>query len=102
MKATFELTKADLEEAVTDYINKVLQPNVRYDLGDLSVTFKADDLDISAIAQVIDTPGGDDDDEGGHSGHESLRGGKSRMITRPPAGRQPARYTASASPHSLR
>ena len=63
MKATFELTKADLEEAVTDYINKVLQPNVRYDLGDLSVTFKSDDLDISAIAQVIDTPGGDDDDE---------------------------------------
>jgi len=63
MKATFELTKADLEEAVTDYINKVLQPNVRYDLGDLSVTFKSDDLDISAIAQVIDTPGGDDDDD---------------------------------------
>jgi len=65
MKATFELTKADLEEAVTDYINKVLQPNVRYDLGDLSVTFKSDDLDISAIAQVIDTPGGDDDDDEG-------------------------------------
>ena len=64
MKATFELTKADLEEAVTDYINKVLQPNVRYDLGDLSVTFKSDNLDISAIAQVIDTPGDDDDDEG--------------------------------------
>ena len=63
MKATFELTKADLEEAVTDYINKVLQPNVRYGLGDLSVAFKSDDLDISAIAQVIDTPGGDDDDD---------------------------------------
>jgi hypothetical protein len=58
--ATFELTKADLEEAVTDYINKVLQPNVSYDLGDLSVTFKVDDLDISAVAKVVDTPGDDD------------------------------------------
>ena len=63
MKATFELTKADLEEAVTDYINKVLQPNMKYDLGDSSVTFKAEDLDISATAQVIDTPGDDDDDD---------------------------------------
>jgi hypothetical protein len=63
MKATFELTKADLEEAVTDYINKVLQPNMKYDLGDLSVTFKAEDLDISATAQVIDTPGDDDDND---------------------------------------
>jgi hypothetical protein len=62
--ATFELTKADLEEAVTDYINKVLQPNVSYDLGDLSVTFKVDDLDISAVAKVVDTPGDDDDDNG--------------------------------------
>lgn len=61
MIATFELTKADLEEAVTDYINKVLQPNVSYDLGDLSVTFKVDDLDISAVAKVVDTPGDDDD-----------------------------------------
>jgi hypothetical protein len=61
MKATFELTKADLEEAVTDYINKVLQPNVSYDLGDLNVTFKIDGLDISAVAKVVDTPGDDDD-----------------------------------------
>jgi hypothetical protein len=61
--ATFELTKADLEEAVTDYINKVLQPNVTYDLGDLSVTFKVDDLDISAVAKVVDTPGDDDDED---------------------------------------
>ena len=63
MKATFELTKADLEEAVTDYVNKVLQPNVSYDLGDLSVTFKVDDLDISAVAKVMDTPGDDDDED---------------------------------------
>ncbi len=63
MIATFELTKADLEEAVTDYINKVLQPNVTYDLGDLSVTFKVDDLDISAVAKVVDTPGDDDDED---------------------------------------
>jgi hypothetical protein len=61
--ATFELTKADLEEAVTDYINKVLQPNVSYDLGDLSVTFKVDDLDISAVAKVVDTPDDDGDEE---------------------------------------
>ncbi len=63
MIATFELTKADLEEAVTDYINKVLQPNVTYDLGDLSVTFKVDDLDISAVSKVVDTPGDDDDED---------------------------------------
>jgi hypothetical protein len=60
--ATFELTKADLEEAVTDYINKVLQPNVNYDLGDLSVTFTVNELDISAVAKVVDTPGDDDED----------------------------------------
>ena len=42
--ATFELSKADLEEAVTDYINKVLQPNVGYDLGDLTVTFTVDEF----------------------------------------------------------
>ena len=63
MIATFELSKADLEEAVTDYINKVLQPNVGYDLGDLTVTFTVDEFDISAVAKVVDTPGGNDDDD---------------------------------------
>ena len=63
MIATFELSKADLEEAVTDYINKVLQPNVGYDLGDLTVTFTVNEFDISAVAKVVDTPGGNDDDD---------------------------------------
>jgi hypothetical protein len=52
-----------LEEAVTDYINKVLQPNVGYDLGDLTVTFTVNEFDISAVAKVVDTPGGNDDDD---------------------------------------
>ena len=63
MIATFELSKADLEEAVTDYINKVLQPNVGYDLGDLTVTLTVNEFDISAVAKVVDTPGGNDDDD---------------------------------------
>ena len=63
MIATFELSKADLEEAVTDYINKVLQPNVGYDLGDLTVTFTVNEFDLSAVAKVVDTPGGNDDDD---------------------------------------
>jgi hypothetical protein len=61
MKTTFELSKADLEEAVTDYINKVLEPNVRYEIGQLSISFTMDEAGATAVAQVVDSP--DDDKE---------------------------------------
>jgi hypothetical protein len=61
MKTTFELTKTDLEEAVTDYINKVLEPNVRYETDQLNINFTMDEAGATATAQVVDSP--DDDDK---------------------------------------
>ena len=61
MRTTFELSKADLEEAVTDYINKVLEPNVRYEMGQLNINFTMDEAGATAVAQVVDAPDDDDD-----------------------------------------
>jgi hypothetical protein len=55
MKTTFELTKADLEEAITDYVNKVVEPSERYARGQLSVAITLDDVGATATATVIDT-----------------------------------------------
>jgi hypothetical protein len=61
MKTTFELSKGDLEEAVTDYINKVLEPNVRYEMDQLNINFTMDEAGATAVAQVVDAPDDDED-----------------------------------------
>lgn len=60
VKTTFELTKADLDEAVTDYVNKVVEPNEPYVVGQLSIAFVMDDVGATATATVIDSA---DDEE---------------------------------------
>jgi len=60
MKTTFELS-TDLEEAVTDYVNKVLQPNEPYTLGQLGIFITLDDDGATATATVLETA----DDEAG-------------------------------------
>ena len=61
MKTTFELSKGDLEEAVTDDINKVLEPNVRYEMDQLNINFTMDEAGATAVAQVVDAPDDDED-----------------------------------------